>query len=199
MKTARPEWSVAPFRILRSSLGSHQRPIGPPASPENELAVEVTGARITDRERNLIYEATIERGPSGAYLTGLTILTTRKGQRIDQSMIRAVPVQRIAEAVGLHLIEQEKEGMAVFNSRTPMLPGERPSPQEIAALWRQGKRRKDLITHFSPVSPFTIDDWIRETRDLGLIPMATTGRKRQPPTKTRRAPKPATTEKENQE
>lgn len=197
MKSSRPNWSVGPFRILRSNLGRHRRPTGPPASPDNPLAVEITGARITDRDRGLIYEATIERDTGGAFLTSLTILTTKKGQRIDQSTIRAIPAKRIAEAVSLHLIEQEKSGMAVFNTTAPRASGEKPSPQDVAALWNQGKlRRQDLIAHFSPVSPYTVDDWIRETRDLGLIPKAHTGRKRQTPTQTRQTNRSAAPEKE---
>lgn len=199
MKPARPNWTVGPLRLLRSSSGRNQRPIGPPAGPDNELAVEVTGARITDRDRGLIYEATIERTHHGVHLTSLTILTTKNSQRIDQATIRAVPVQRIAEAVSLHLVEQQHAGMAVFNTTAPRANGERPGPQEIAALWKQGLRRQDLIKHFAPVSPYTVDDWIRETRDLGLIPKASTGRKRQTPTKTRRAPKSATTERRTNE
>jgi hypothetical protein len=178
----------------------HRRAAGIPASPDHPLAVEIKGARITDRARGLIYEATIERDKNGTHLTSLTILTTKKGQRIDQATIRAIPVQRIAEAVSLHLIEQEKADMPTFNSAAPAprLKGEKPTPAEIAALWKQGKRRREIAAEFS-VSPYTADDWIRDTRDLRLIPKAETGRKRQTPTETRRTSKSAATERKNKE
>ena len=140
------------------------------------MVVELRGARITDRDAGLVYEATIGRRNGRVWLTSQTVLTTTENQRIDQAAIRKVPVQRIAEQVAHHLAEEARAGMPVFSEAAP-LKGERPSTQQVARDWRQGLGRAELATAYG-FSPYTVDDWLREARDAGLSPPATTGRKR---------------------
>lgn len=140
------------------------------------MVVELRGARITDRDAGLVYEATIGRRNGRVWLTSQTVLTTTENQRIDQAAIRKVPVQGIAEQVALHLAEEGRAGMPVFSEAAP-LKGERPSTQQVARDWRQGLGRAELATAYG-FSPYTVDDWLREARDAGLSPPTTTGRKR---------------------
>lgn len=167
--STRRDWSVGTFKRWRSTL------TGDTASPGNPLAEQVRGARITDRDTGLTYEATIGRGQGQVWLDSLTIIA-KPGQRIDQALIRSVPVQRIAEQVALHLAEEDAAGVPAFATRAHRGKHDRPTAEEVAHLVAQGESRQTIATRYG-VSASAADKWIAQARRAGLIPPATTGRK----------------------
>jgi hypothetical protein len=163
-------WSFAPLGAVTGTgrKGDPYIATGQPASK---------GARITDKGRGVVYEATIEWPAQQASprLTSLTIIPI-DGQRIDQKLIRAVPVQRIAEQVGIYLARQEA-GSLLISTGTYPTSQDTPSLQTVADLWHAGERRHDLARRFN-VTPSAVDAWLGKCRKANLIPPATTGRPR---------------------
>jgi len=135
------------------------------------------GATITDHDRGLIYEARIEQQDGRQWLKSLTIMTTKEGQRIDQSVMRSIPVQRIAEQVSLHLAAEQEMGTMMRSDEPWKTAHDGPTTEQVADDYRAGLSRSALATKYH-ASVFTIDKRIREARDAGLIDPATTGRKR---------------------
>lgn len=170
MTSARRNWSLGPFTAWRSQLGS-----GTTVSRDNSLAIPIRGARITDVDRGLVYEATIEREGGRIWLSSLTILTTRRDQQIDNETMRRIPAQRIAEQVALQLAAEEAAGNAVFTTRPHTGKHDTPSPEQVAHEVKAGATRQTLAIKYS-VSISAADKWIGRSRRAGLIPPATTGR-----------------------
>lgn len=137
------------------------------------------GAEITDHDRRLVYEARIGQEDGRQWLTSLTIRTTDPTRRIDQQVMRSIPVQRIAEQVALHLAVQREEGMSWVAHELHESPHDLPTVEQVAAHYRDGLGRSAIAAKYQ-MSPYTVDDRIREGRDRGLIPPARTGRKRGP-------------------
>jgi hypothetical protein len=170
------KWTVKPFTMWRADKGDH---LGGAVSPNDRVRKRrIDGARIFDADRDLIYEAVIERANGRARLTGITILTTQPGQRIDQDTIRRVPVQRIAEQVSLHLAEAESSDLSAIFTTEPV----RNAPvgrflEEVARDHRSGLSRNAIAAKWH-VSVYTVDKRLREARDRKLIEPPTTGRPR---------------------
>lgn len=178
MGTKKRNWSrTSPFTMWRNLGLVAPEILGGTVSKTAPLPkVRCDGARIHDKDTGLIYEAVIERENGQARLTGLTILTTQPGQRIDKDVMRSIAVQRIAEQVSLHLDAQEDAGMPAFGE-TLRSKHDGPKLEQVADDYRAGLSRSVIAAKYL-ASPYTIDKRIREARDQGLIPPARIGRKR---------------------
>ncbi|MBB3041976.1 hypothetical protein [Nocardioides soli] len=192
MRRRERNWTLGPFTMWRHDFGDH---LGGPA-PRNYSGPKrkIDGATITDETSGLIYQAMIERADGRARLIGITILTTRPEQRIDQDTIRRVPVQRIAEQASLHLAEQEAAGMPVFASGPHLPKHDGPTLEEVAQDHKDGLNRAAIAAK-RHTSVYTIDKRLREARDRGLIGPPTTGRPRAPKTSGSSPDEPSTTKR----
>ncbi|GGM84172.1 hypothetical protein GCM10009721_06120 [Terrabacter tumescens] len=185
-----------------------------------------TGARdevvvVFDPSSGREWHVTVEQGGRGRpRITSLMI----RGGSIDQAALRQVSLGYLTEAaagfIGSTEAERDKgaplgEALQVASSK----PGEvhvrdeAPSPETLAAQWnatpvsvivdgRRIGRRRALADHFG-VTVWSIDKYVREARDLGLIDAATTGRRRASPPATQtpdeQGARRATTKKKEQQ
>lgn len=147
-------------------------PLHGTATKDHPAAVRIDGARIHDEARELIYEATIERGPGGPYLTSLNILTTKRGQQITPELLRSTPVKTIADVVSRWLIEQEvhaNDGVVLARSMNAERRGERPTHETLARLVAQGHTYRDIADLYG-VKDNTAAKWLTAARKAGAIP-----------------------------
>jgi hypothetical protein len=178
--------------MWRVDWGDH---LGGPVTKSNPIPKRrFDGATITDKDNDLIYQAVIEQADGKARLTGITILTTRPDQRIDQETIRRVPVQRIAEQVSLHLARQESAGVASFTTGPHRSKHDGPTVDGVAQDHKDGLSRAAIAAKWH-ASVYTIDKRLREARDQGLIGPPATGRPRAPKTSRTEPGEPSDTTK----
>ncbi|MCX6401489.1 MAG: hypothetical protein NTX33_16360 [Propionibacteriales bacterium] len=135
---------------------------------------EVTS--IEDVDRGIRYEVLLASAPGKPQIRGLAIMPLEEGGVIDQTVLDKIPLQRLANTAAAYRTEAGLPRPAVLTPQA-WLPGERPTPEMVAELWRAGTNRELMAREFF-VSPKTADKWIRDARDRGLIPPARTGRPR---------------------
>jgi hypothetical protein len=151
-------------------------PLGGTAQKGNPAAIQIEGALIHDEARGLIYEATIERGSSGPYLTSLTILTTQPGQEITSEMLRSTPVKTIADVVSRWLIKQEAwrdDGKLLAAAGNAERRGERPDHADLARHVAAGRTYRDIADIYG-VKDNTAAKWLTAARKAGAIPTTDT-------------------------
>lgn len=130
------------------------------------------GAEIADAFRGVTYRATIDR--ETGELDHLEVILSDRS-RINENLLRRVPVERIRRVVLQHLIEDEQanpagrdgEQVLVFTLpgglTDPSQTGQVPPAEEIAELMNRGLGRQEIAKHYRrPVR--TIDRWIRDAR-----------------------------------
>ena len=188
MRRSDRNWEVLPFLTHRTGtpkrdpetlvvLGVDPDRLLATCQQNHEWAVPIRGALIRDDDAGLFYEATVGQAHGRTWLRSLTILTTRMDQRIDQDTIRRVPVQRIAEQVALHMAAEDEAGGPILSGELHRHPQDFPTVEEVVSEWEHGGSRKAMAKRLN-ISVYTLDKRIREARDRGLIPAASTGRPR---------------------
>ena len=135
------------------------------------------GASVFDADHRVTYYVTVGRGNGQVWIRSIEVEVERTGQRIDNAVLRRIPLATLAEHVALFLDRRAltrasigagrpKEGrLPLFGTIAP--PGsirlegnEVPTTTELARMLRDGHTRATIAQHFER-SPSTVSDWIR--------------------------------------